>query len=69
MDSIAERAVIQYLNQNGIAPKDIHTDMVVTLENDAPSYATVKRGVTEFKRGQSLKDDAHPGRPVTVASP
>ena len=30
MDSIAEIAVIQYLNQNGKAPKDIHTDMVVT---------------------------------------
>ena len=67
MDSITERAVIQYLNLNGIAPEDIHTDMVVTLGNDTPSYATVKRWVAEFKRGR--QDDARPGRPVTVATP
>ena len=44
--------------------------MVATLGKDAPSYATVKRWVAEFKRGrQSLEDDPRPGRPVTVATP
>ena len=44
--------------------------MVATLGKDAPSYATVKRWVAEFKRGrQSLEDDPRPGRRVTVATP
>lgn len=44
--------------------------MVATLGKDAPSYATVKRWVAEFKRGrQSLEDDPRPGRPVNVATP
>ena len=70
MDKIGERAVIQYLHKKGLTPKDIHNDMVATLGKDAPSYATVKRWVAEFKRGrQSLEDDPRPGRPVTVATP
>ena len=70
MDKIGERAVIQYLHKKGLAPKDIHTDMVATLGEDAPSYATIKRWVAEFKRGrQSLEDAPCPGRPVTVATP
>ena len=44
--------------------------MVATLGKDAPSYATVKRWVAEFKRGrQRLEDDSRPGRSVTVATP
>ena len=70
MDKIGERAVIQYLYGKGLTPKNIHNDMVATLGKDAPSYATVKRWVAEFKRGrQSLEDDPRPGRPVTVATP
>ena len=70
MDKIGERAVIQYLHKKGLTPKDIHNDMVATLGKDAPSYATVKRWVVEFKCGrQSLEDDPRPGRPVTVAMP
>ena len=70
MDKIGERTVIQYLHKKGFTPKDIHNEMVATLRKDAPSYATVKRWVAEFKRGrQSLEDDPRPGRPVTVATP
>ena len=70
MDKIAERAVIQYLHKKGLVPKAIHADMVATLGKDAPSYATVKRWVAEFKRGrESLEDDPRPGRPVTVTTP
>ena len=70
MDKIGEGAVIQYLHKKGLTPKDIHNDMVATLGKDAPPYATVKRWVAELKRGrQSLEDDPHPGRPVTVATP
>ena len=70
MDKTGERAVIQYLHKKGLTPKDIHNDMVATLGKDAPSYDTVKRWEAEFKCGrQSLEDDPHPGRPVTVATP
>ena len=70
MDKIGERAVIQYLHKKVLTPKDIHNDMEATIGKDAPSYATVKRWMTEFKRGrQSLEDDPRPERPVTVATP
>ena len=55
MDTITERALIQYLHKKGLAPKDIHTDMIATLANDAPSYATMKNWVVDFKHDrQSL---------------
>ena len=67
MDKISEKAVIQNLHKKGLTPKDIHNDMV---GKGAPTYATVKRWLAEFKRGrQSLEDDPRPGRPVTVATP
>ena len=40
--------------------------MVPRLGNDAPSYASVKRWVAEFKHS---RQNAYPGRPVTVATP
>ena len=44
--------------------------MVATLGKDYPSYATVKRLVAELKHGrESLEDDPHSGRPVSVAAP
>ena len=65
-----ERAVIQYLLKKGPAPKDNHADMVATLGKDAPSYATVKRWVAEFRHGREVhQDDPHPERPVTVVTP
>ena len=36
--------------------------MVATLRTDAPSYATIKSWVAEFKHGrESLEDDPHSG--------
>ena len=37
---IAERAMNLYFHKKGLTPQDIPTDMIATLENDAPSYAT-----------------------------
>ena len=38
--------------------------MVETLGKDAPSYATIKRWMAQFKHGRdSLQDDSHSGRP------
>ena len=40
--------------------------MVQTLAEDFPSYATVKKWDTEYKRGRvSIEDDPRSGRPKT----
>jgi len=33
------------------APKEIHTTLIETLGEYAPSYATIKNWVAQFKRG------------------
>jgi len=44
--------------------------MTEPLEEHAPSYATVKNWVTQFKRGDfSTCDAPRPGRRKTVATP
>ena len=54
----------------GEAPKDIHAILTETLGEHAPSYATVKSWVTQFKRGDfSTCVAPRPGRPKTVTTP
>ena len=43
------------------APKDIQADMVATLKDTAPSYATVKRWAMQFKM-----DNDRCGQPPTA---
>jgi len=53
----------------GKAPKQIHAILTETLGEYAPSYATVKNWVAQFKRGDfSTCDAPHPGRPKTVTT-
>jgi len=48
----------------GKAPKEIHAILIETLRERAPSYATVKNWVAQFKRGDfSACDATRPGRP------
>jgi len=43
------------------APKEIHAILTETLEEHAPSYATVKNWVAHFKRGDfSICDSPRP---------
>ena len=54
----------------GKALKEIHTILTETLGEHAPSYATVKKWVTQFKRGDfSTCDAPRPGKPKTVITP
>lgn len=70
MENIEYRAVIKYLLKKHISAKEIHDDMVNTLGECAPSYATICRWVNEFKRGRtSVEDDPRSGRPKTVTTP
>jgi len=54
----------------GKAPKEIHAILTETLGGHAPSYATIKNRVTQFKHGDfSTSDVSCPGRPKTVTTP
>jgi len=63
------RAVIKIIFLQGKAAKEIHAILKETLGEHAPSYATVKNWVTQFKRGDfSTCDAPRPGRPKTVTT-
>ena len=54
----------------GKAPNEIHTTLTETLGEHAPSYATIKNWVAQFKRGDFSSCDApRPGQPKTVTTP
>jgi len=59
-----------FFSLQGKAPKEIHAFLTETLREHAPSYATVKNWVAQFKRGDfSTCDAPRPGRPKTVTTP
>ena len=50
--------------------KEIHAILREKFGEHAPSYATIKNWVTQFKRGDfSTCDVPRPGRPKTVTTP
>ena len=54
----------------GKALKEIHAILTQTLGEHAPSYATVRNWVAQFKCGDFSNCVAlHPGRPQTVTTP
>jgi len=54
----------------GKTPKEIHAILTETLGEHAPSHATVRHWVAQFKRGDfSTCDSPRPGRPKTVTTP
>jgi len=62
-NNMKTRAVIKdFFFLQGKAPKEIHTILTETLGEYAPSYATVKNWVVQFKRGDfSTCDAPRPG--------
>jgi len=70
-NNIETRAVnFIFFPLQGKAPKEIYAILRETLGEHAPSYATVKNWVTQFKRGDfSTCDAPRPGRPKTVTTP
>ena len=66
LNNIETRAVIKFFSLQGKAPKVIHNILTETLGEHAPSYATIKNWVAQFKRGDfSTCDVPHPGQPET----
>jgi len=70
-NNIGTRAVIKYFFfLQGKAPKEIHAILRETLGKYAPSDATVKNWVAQFKSGDfSTCNALRPGRPLAVTTP
>jgi len=65
-----ETRAIKFFFRQGKAPKEIQTILTETLQEHAPSYATVKDWVAQFKRGDfSTCAAPRPGRHKTVTTP
>ena len=69
-NNIETRPFIRFFpSLQGKAPKEIQAILIETLGKHAPSYATVKNWVAQFKRGDfSTCDAPRPGRPKTVTT-
>jgi transposase len=68
-NNIETRAVIKFFSPQGKAPKEIHAILIETLGENAPSYATVKNWVAQFKHGDfSICVAPCPSRPETVTT-
>jgi histone-lysine N-methyltransferase SETMAR len=60
------RAYIKIRTQLGIAPKDIHEELLQLNYSNAPAYSTVKKWANRFSEGRtSIHDDSRSGRPCT----
>jgi len=68
-NNMETRAAIKLFFLQGKAPKEIHAILTEILEERAPSSATVKNWVAQFKRDFSTCDAPRPGRPKTVTTP
>ena len=68
-NNMETRVVIKFVFLQGKAPNEIHAILRETLGEHAPSYATVKNWVPQFKCGAfSTCDAPRPGRPKTVTT-
>lgn len=57
------------LSLKGLSAKEVHEDMVASLRKGDLSYSMVMKWAAELKHGrESLTDDHHPGRLVTVTT-
>jgi len=70
LNNIETRAVIMFFFLQGKAPKEIRAILTEILREHAPSYATVKNWVAQFKCGDFSTCDVHrPGWHKTVTTP
>ncbi|KYN16546.1 hypothetical protein ALC57_11207 [Trachymyrmex cornetzi] len=69
MEKIEYRAIIKFLHLKGNTSTQIKAELDAVYGDSAPSFATVKRWVIEFKRGRtSLADGERSGRPTTATT-
>ena len=70
-NNMETRAVIKFFFfLQSKAPKEIHAILIERLGEHAPSYATVKSWMAQFKRGDFFTYvEPRPGRPKAVTIP
>lgn len=69
MDKNEIRIVIKYLHLKGLTATEIKRDLDSTLGGNAPSFSTVHKWQSEFRRGgMSTNDAPRSGRPKDVGS-
>lgn len=51
MDKITHRAAFSYLGIKDLSPKEMHEDMVMTLEELISTSSMITKWAPEFKRG------------------
>ena len=57
------------LQIKGLAPNEIHAEMVATLKNDAPAIPTMKKWAAKFNRDrESFENDSRSRRPSTTTT-
>lgn len=64
-----KRAMIFYDYQMHLSAQESHDRLVLALQEEAPSLATVKNWFNEFRRGrESLEDEPRAGRPAEIVT-
>jgi len=70
ISTISRRELLSSFSLQGRTPKEIHAILTVTLGEHAPSYATIKNWVAQFKHGDfSTYFAPRSGRPKTINTP
>jgi transposase len=70
MDEIEYRAVIKFFVKDGLTPNEINSKFIKVYGNSCPSFSTIKKWASEFKRDRtSLEDDPREGRPKNATTP
>ena len=65
-----EKLNITFFVKKGLMPTKIYNEVKNVLGEAGPSFPTVKKWATEFKRGRtSLEDDPRTGRPKSATTP
>ena len=59
MEKTENRAVIKFFVLEGLSATEIHTKIMEVLKEAAPSFPTVHRWVSEFRRGRKALKTIH----------
>jgi len=70
MDKIEYHAVTKFFVKEGLTPNKIHSEFIKVYGDSSPSFSTIKKWATEFKRGRtSLEDDPCEAHPKSATTP
>jgi transposase len=70
MDKFEYRAVIKFFVNEGLTPKEIHSNFIKVYGDSSPSFSTIKKWAAEFKHGRtSLEDEQREERPKSATTP